>query len=534
MRIDHFIKKGIRTLRTQGVTIAMVLAAEKIRLVVRNHQIRNCGPSFVSANRQESQKSFVFDKKITVSLLTPLYNTPEYFLKDMIESVLAQTYPYWELCMADGSDEAHAYIGDVCREYARMYDCIRYEKLPCNLGISGNTNACVQLAHGEYFGILDHDDILHPCALYETVEAVLEHDADFVYTDEAKFDRSPDKPFDPHCKPEFTMHELCSHNFICHFNIFSRELYVAAGPYESTFDGSQDHDMALRLTEKAHCIVHVPQILYFWRVHSGSVAAGIEAKSYAVEAGKKAVLAHVHRSGENGTVESIPPFASMYRVRYVLKGHPLVSILLHGQAGAASIPSLWEKTAYPQFEILRLELDGERTEMDTDHTFTQMPGESRANLFNRVARVAKGEYLLLLDASARPLSQDWIEEMLMFAQKHDVGAVGAKLYSRAGRILYAGIDAAPGEAPSAVWRYLGVSRHSYGYNAELAFARGTDAVDARCLLCKRVDYLEAGGFREETDFADVDFCLRQKKKGLVCVWTPFAQICCENRRFQWI
>ena len=248
--------------------------------------------SMPTAQEIEVQKNTNFDKDITFSILVPLYNTPEQFLREMIDSVVAQTYGKWELCLADGSDSEHAYVETVVKSYNDPR--IKYERLSENLGISGNTNKCFEMATGDYIGLFDHDDILHPTALFEYMKVICGEDADYVYCDETTFSgRSIDHMITLHFKPDFAPDNLRANNYICHFSVFSKELVKECGTFRPEFDGSQDHDMILRLTRKARHIVHVPKILYYWRSHAGSVASDINAKSYAIDAAKNAVAAHL-------------------------------------------------------------------------------------------------------------------------------------------------------------------------------------------------------------------------------------------------
>ncbi|HCM92081.1 MAG TPA: glycosyltransferase, partial [Lachnospiraceae bacterium] len=218
---------------------------------------------------RKAQEGTKFSEDIMFSILVPLYNTPDGFLRQMIDSVRNQTYKNWELCLADGSDDDHKGVGDICREYARDDKRIRYKKLDENLGISGNTNKCLEMATGSYIGLFDHDDILHPSALYEYMKVICNEDggkADYIYCDEATFkDDNIDNMITLHFKPDFAIDNLRANNYICHFSVFSRELVDNTGLFRSQFDGSQDHDLILRLTHNAKKIVHVPKILYYWR-----------------------------------------------------------------------------------------------------------------------------------------------------------------------------------------------------------------------------------------------------------------------------
>ena len=259
---------------------------------------------------------------IKFSIVVPLYNTPEKFLHEMIDSVLAQTYENWELCMADGSNSSFE-VERICLEYSIKDDRIKYRKLVRNLGISGNSNACIDMADGDYICLLDHDDILHSSALFEVFREIIQKNADFVYTDEAVFE-SPNikKITAKHFKPDFAPDNLRANNYICHFTVFSSKLMEKAGKFRSAFDGSQDHDLILRLTANARNIVHIPKILYYWRAHPNSVADDISHKDYAAVRGADAVRESIQKIGYNAKVESSTVFPAIYRIRYEIKGYP--------------------------------------------------------------------------------------------------------------------------------------------------------------------------------------------------------------------
>ena len=297
----------------------------------------------------DRQRAYEFQRKVKFSIITPLYNTPAGYLTELIGSLQRQTYGNWELCLADGSDRAHSYVGEICRKYQKEDTRIRYKALEKNGGISENTNACLKLATGEYYGLLDHDDVLHPAALFEVMSVIEKTEADFVYTDEVKFSGDIEQIQSPaafNFKPDFGKYDLRSHNFICHFTVFHKDLLEGETRlYRSEFDGSQDHDMVLRLTEKARRIVHIPKVLYYWRLHSNSVSMDLSSKNYAVDAALRAVSAQLARAGESGTVRSNLPFLTIYRIRYEIEGQPLVSVVLHHAKHVSEIKRAVEEVA---------------------------------------------------------------------------------------------------------------------------------------------------------------------------------------------
>ena len=260
------MKKGSASLVQTGFRVTLSRVLYKLRF--RPGKVARKLFSTYSEDELQAQREHLFSQSIKFSILVPLYNTPTVFLEEMIHSVQAQTYPNWELCLADGSDAAHSEVGECVQALASSDARIKYQKLSENLGISGNTNACIEMASGDYISLFDHDDVLHPAALYETMEAICTQGADFIYTDEATFE-SPNlrKIISVHFKPDFAPDNLRANNYICHFSSFSRKILEQAGPFRSAYDGSQDHDLVLRLTYHAAKIVHIPKVLYLSLIH---------------------------------------------------------------------------------------------------------------------------------------------------------------------------------------------------------------------------------------------------------------------------
>ncbi|MCR5268564.1 MAG: glycosyltransferase family 2 protein [Lachnospiraceae bacterium] len=488
------------------------------------------------------QKETVFDKDITFSILVPLYNTPERFLREMIESVLAQTFAKWELCLADGSDAAHEEVGRICLAYQKDDPRIKYRKLSENMGISNNTNACFEMATGEYIGLFDHDDLLHPCVLYEYMKVICEQDADYIYCDETTFKgNSIDHMITLHFKPDFAIDNLRANNFICHFSVFDRDLLSKAGLFRPEFDGSQDHDMIFRLTAAAKKIVHVPKILYYWRSHAGSVAADINAKTYAIDAAKGAVAAHLTACGFSGfRIESTRAFETIFRIRYRLTEKPLVSILIpnkdHVEDLRRCIHSITERSSYPDYEIIVMENNS--TEEETFAYYEQIRQHpairveeyrgdfNYAKINNFGASKAKGKYLILLNNDTEVITRNWIEELLMFAQREDVGAVGCMLYYEDYSIQHAGIVLGLGAHRTAGHTHYRMNKENLGYMGRLCYAQDVSAVTGACMMVEKSLYDAVSGLSEEFAVAlnDVDFCLKLREKGYLNVFTPFAEL----------
>lgn len=530
--------------------VARKLNAKRIERKARARYGTAGFPSEQEAERQRQEK---FDRDIRFSILMPLYNTPERFLRQAIESVTAQTYGNWELCMADGSDEAHGYVEAVCREYQEkdrkrqdgtsLRDRIVYQKLEKNQGISGNTNVCLSLASGQYIALFDHDDILHPGALYEYMKVICEGNADYIYCDETTFkgNRTIDHMLTLHFKPDFAPDNLRANNYICHFSAFARELLDGTELFRSEFDGSQDHDMILRLTARARCVAHVPKLLYYWRSHAGSVAADINAKSYAIEAAKGAVAAHLTAQGfRNFEITSTKAFETIFRIKYEVIGRPKISVVIPNKDHLADLrrclTSILEKTTYDNYEIIIVENNSVTDDIFAYYQKIQenpavrvvaYEGDfnySKVNNFG--VSHATGEYVLLLNNDTEVISLDWMEELLMYAQREDVGAVGAKLYYEDRTIQHAGVVLGLGAHRTAGHSHYRVSSNNLGYMGRLCYAQDVTAVTGACLMVKKSLYESAGGLDEDfvISLNDVDFCLKLRQRGLLNVFTPFAEL----------
>ncbi len=496
--------------------------------------------SMPDAEEIKRQRDTVFERKILFSILVPLYNTPEQFLREMIDSVVAQTYTDWELCLADGSDDEHAYVKTIVSSYNDPR--IRYEKLTENLGISGNTNKCFDMAKGDYIGLFDHDDILHPTALYEYMKVICAEDADYIYCDETTFSgKSIDHMITLHFKPDFAPDNLRANNYICHFSVFAKELVKKCGTFRTEFDGSQDHDMILRLTREAKHISHVPKILYYWRSHAGSVASDINAKTYAIDAAKGAVAAHLTACGfKDFKIESSRAFETIFRIRYALTAHPLISIIIpnkdHTEDLRRCIESITDLTSYDNYEIIVVENNSETDEIREYYRSLKMHPKVRVEEYegqfnyskinNFGAGFAKGEYLLLLNNDTEVITRNWIEELLMYAQRDDVGAVGCMLYYPDYTIQHAGIVLGMGAHRTAGHSHYKMAKENLGYMGRLCYAQNVSAVTGACLMVRKALFDEVGGLSGDLAIAlnDVDLCLKLRQKGLLNVFTPFAQL----------
>ena len=537
----HFAIRQVDRVKNCG-SIGGVVVKMKYKANERKAMKHYGTESFPSEEERKRQEETVFPDMVKISILTPLWNTPENFLRDMIGSVQKQTYGNWELCLADGSDEAHAYVGEICRELAEKDERIRYRKLEKNEGIAGNTNQCLTMATGEYIGLFDHDDMLHPCVLFEYVKAINEKNADYVYCDEATFKNGDiNQMITMHFKPDYAIDNLRANNYICHFSVFSRKLLDGTELFRTKFDGSQDHDMILRLTDKAEHVVHVPKLLYYWRLHAGSVASGIEAKPYAIESARGAVADHLRKHGfEHFTITSTRAFETIFKITYEIIGDPKISIIIpnkdHVEDLRRCVTSIIEKSTYDNYEIVIVENNSETKEIFSYYeelknnpsikivTFKGAFNYSAVNNFGVGA--ATGDYVLLLNNDTQVITVNWLEELLMYAQREDVGAVGGKLYYADKTIQHAGVVIGLGAHRTAGHTHYRQKRENLGYMGRLCYAQDVSAVTGACLLVKKKLYEEAGGLDEgfAVSLNDVDFCLKLRQLGYLNVFTPFAEL----------
>ena len=537
----HFYEKTRDRLTRYG-SIPGLMRKVRSKLQERKNMKRHGTASFPTPEEAKKQRETVFENKVKFSILVPLYNTPEKFLTDMLDSVKYQTYGNWELCLADGSDHEHAYVGEICKKYAKEDERIVYHVLDHNYGISGNTNECLKLATGDYIGLFDHDDILHPATLFEYTKAINETGADYIYCDEITFEGdSIDHMIVLHFKPDFAIDNLRGNNYICHFSAFSRELLDEAGLFRSEYDGSQDHDMILRLTTKAEKVCHVPKALYYWRSHKASVAQDINAKTYAIDAAKRAVHDHIQAVyGMDAKVESTRAFPTIFRIRYPILEKPLISIVIpnkdHMEDLSRCVESIVNKSTYPNYEIIVVENNSETKEIfdyykALEHNerirIVKYEGDfnySRINNFG--VSFANGKYVLLLNNDMKIITREWMEELLMYAQRPDVAAVGGKLYYADNSIQHAGIVIGLGAHRAAGHTHYKDDKMHLGYMGRLCYAQDVTAVTGACLLVGREQYDEVGGLDETFTISlnDVDFCLKIRAKGYLNIFTPFAEL----------
>ncbi|WP_455135989.1 glycosyltransferase family 2 protein [Thermophilibacter sp.] len=472
------------------------------------------------------------------SVVVPLYKTPLDLFDQMVDSVLRQSYSKWELVLVDASPDDEDLFTAArarCTNDAR----IKLVMLDGNRGISGNTWAGIERAVGDYVCFLDHDDLIAPEALFSYACTVTEHrKTDLIYSDEDIL--SPEGTLiNPFFKPDFSIDLLRNVNYINHFLCVRTSLLNELGPSIADVDGAQDHDLILRASERTRNIVHVPRVLYHWRMTETSTAADPSNKSYAVQAGIRTVQGHLDRMGIRATVSaSGHPFT--YRIAYAVpEPHPLVSIIIpskdHTDVLNTCVTSILERSTYDNYEILIIENNS--VKQDTFDYYEQLcttnpnrvrvvrwPNEfNYSKLMNFGEKNAQGDYLLLLNNDTEVITPSWIEEMLGICAREDVGAVGARLYYPDDTVQHAGVIV---NGPGASHLFKDLPRGNSGYYGMCDRVQDLSAVTAACLMTKRSAYEAAGGFNEDlvVSFNDVDFCLRIREQGLLVVYTPEAEL----------
>ena len=502
----------------------------------------------------ELQEKTKFKKRPKISIVVPLYNTNTDFFRELLYTVHCQTYKNWELILTDGSEEPLEEI----KKMVEIDKRIKYKFLGENKGISENTNCAIEMATGDYISLLDHDDMLDITALYEVVKVINENDeVDFIYSDEDKFHFIDEPMFAPHFKPDYAPDTLRANNYICHYSVFKKELLKEIGGFNSEFNGAQDFDIILRATEKAKKIVHISKVLYHWRVHKNSTSMTQDAKPYAILAGQKAVEAHLDRVGLKGKVYE-GANAGTYRIDYEVIGDPKVSILIPNKDGIDllenCVKSILEKTTYKNYEIVIIENNSENKEtfeyynkliQDSrikilnynKNTILNKDGEKElvssdiknrtgfnySKIINFGVKNSDGDFIIQLNNDTELLTPDWLEKMIGFCQREDVGAVGVKLYYPDETIQHAGIIVGCLQVAAHVFR--GLSKDEQGYFGRENLIQNMNAVTAACIMTKKSIYEEIGFMNEgfAVAFNDIDFCLKIRNTGKLIVYNPTVE-----------
>lgn len=476
-----------------------------------------------------------------ISVLLPVFNPPTEWLRECLDSVLAQHYPHWQLCIADDASsngEVHRMLADYADHDSRIQVIYR----PGNGHICAASNSALALAQGEFVALLDHDDRLSPHALFHVAEALHRHpEAGLLYSDEDKLNADGER-FDPHFKPKWNPDLLLAQNYISHLGVYRTDLVHKVGGFREGFEGSQDHDLVLRVTAhlSSEQIVHIPHVLYHWRAGEGSTALQSGEKDYTSEAGLKAVRDHLEQWVPDAKVH-MGHFPNTYRVFWPLPERaPLVSLLIPTRDRVEilkpCVDAILERTDYPNLEVLILDNQSTCTET-LSYMKTVSDRDSRVRILqwdepfnysainNFGALYAKGDILGLVNNDIEPINSDWLEEMVRQACRPEIGCVGAKLYYPNDTLQHAGVILGIGGVAGHAHKYF--SRHASGYFTRLHLAHNFSAVTGACLLVRKVVFEEVGGLNEEhlaVAFNDVDLCLKVREAGYRNLWTPYAEL----------
>ena len=551
LRLSHvdsrFIQlalKGLEYCQENGIKNTLHRIQKKIKIKKKDSYEKWRKENVLTKQQIEKQKEYVMNIKNgpKFSIVVPLYQTSEKYLCELMDSILNQTYPEWELCLADGSGKDYEKLESLVGRYQKKDRRIHYQKLENNLGISGNTNAAIQMATGDYIVLADHDDVLTLDALYECAVRIMDgrttkDEVDVLYSDEDKIDMDSKKYFEPNFKPDFSIDYLCSMNYICHLFVVKKELLKQIGLFRSDYDGAQDHDFILRCVEVAKRICHIPRILYHWRSHPSSTAVNPESKMYAFEAGKKAVQAHYDRVGIPASV-SHGQFYGMYKTTYHWDEKPLISIVIpnkdHVEDLKVCMQSIEQHSSYRNYEFIVVENNSveEETfayykELEKKENVTVLyysGGFNFSKINNFGVKAARGEYILLLNNDTEIINPECIDEMLGYCMRKDVGIVGARLYYKDDTIQHAGVVL--GFGGIAGHTFIEASRYDSGYMNRIICAQNYSAVTAACMMVKKSVFEQVGGLTEElaVAFNDIDFCMKVRKAGYLVVYNPAVEL----------
>ncbi len=468
----------------------------------------------------------------TISIVVPVYNTPAELINAFVNSVRAQYYENWELCICnDGSSAMH--VRPLLDEWSERDSRIKVVHSGKNEGISSASNRALGLAAGEYVGLLDHDDELSPNALYENVKLLQSHpEADMIYSDEDKLNARGQR-IDPFFKPDWSPEYMLSCMYTCHFGVYRKRLLNEIGGFRVGFEGSQDYDLVLRVSEKTDKIFHIPKVLYHWRIVAGSAAGSSGAKPYAYVAARKALREHLNRRRVRAEVAD-GKWLGHYSIRFKLENIEPVSVIIPTKDKVrllrSCIQSIEKETSYPNYEIIIV--DNQSSRAETKQYFSTLRHRivtmeepfNFSRLINRGAAESRAKYLLFLNNDTQVISADWIETMAGLCQQHDIGIVGGKLLYPGDRIQHAGITlGVAGIAGHAFRRFVRDTFHHFGAACDL---RNCSAVTGACMMVRKEVFDQVGGFDESLPIAynDVDFCLRVRQAGYRIVYTPAAEL----------
>ena len=522
-------RKFLKESKAQYVNTKKSLVWLKKKLTRNEYADYDTWLRIMRVSRQElfAQRKTKFSYAPKFSVVVPLYHTPAKFLKDLVRSMMYQSYANWELCLVNASPE-DVHLTSLLENWAMRDKRIRVIRLEKNLGIAQNTNAGIEASTGEFIAFLDHDDFLEPDALFCYVDALnKDKTIDVFYSDEDKTDEYAAHYFYPHFKSDFNIDLLHANNYMCHFLAVRKSLVL-----NEKFDGAQDYDFVLRLTENTKKIYHCPRILYHWRCSNQSTAASQGNKMYAIHAGKAALNAHYKRIGWNARAQE-GAVDGWYQTKFTLKEEPLVSILIpnkdHTDDLDVCLNSFFGRADYQNYEFIIIENNSvlpetfayyEKIEKEHDNVKVVYweAGFNYSAINNFGFKFAKGDYIMLLNNDVELITPDIFQSMLGFCMRPEVGIVGAKLLYNDHTVQHAGVLVGAGGLADHVFK--GIHEDDPGYMGRAISSQDVSAVTAACLLVKRSVYEEVGGLEEEFQvaFNDVDFCLKVRKAGYLIVY----------------
>ena len=527
-------RKFLKESKAQYVSTKKSLIWLKKKLTGNEYADYDTWLRIMRVSRQElfEQRKTKFSYAPKFSVVVPLYHTPAKFLKDLVRSMMYQSYANWELCLVNASPE-DVHLTSLLENWAMRDKRIRVIRLEKNLGIAQNTNAGIAASKGEFIAFLDHDDFLEPDALFCYADALnKDKTIDVFYSDEDKTDEYAAHYFYPHFKSDFNIDLLHANNYMCHFLAVRKSLVDTVGGLNEKFDGAQDYDFVLRLTENTKKIYHCPRILYHWRCSNQSTAANQGNKMYAIHAGKAALNAHYKRIGWNARAQE-GAVDGWYQTKFTLKEEPLVSILIpnkdHTDDLDVCLNSFFERADYQNYEFIIIENNSvlpetfayyEKIEKEHDNVKVVYweAGFNYSAINNFGFKFAKGDYIMLLNNDVELITPDIFQSMLGFCMRPEVGIVGAKLLYNDHTVQHAGVLVGAGGLADHVFK--GIHEDDPGYMGRAISSQDVSAVTAACLLVKRSVYEEVGGLEDEFQvaFNDVDFCLKVRKAGYLIVY----------------
>ena len=527
-------RKFLKESKAQYVSTKKSLIWLKKKLTRKEYADYDTWLRIMRVSRQElfAQRKTKFSYAPKFSVVVPLYHTPAKFLKDLVRSMMYQSYANWELCLVNASPE-DVHLTSLLENWAMRDKRIRVIRLEKNLGIAQNTNAGIAASTGEFIAFLDHDDFLEPDALFCYADALnKDKTIDVFYSDEDKTDEYAAHYFYPHFKSDFNIDLLHANNYMCHFLAVRKSLVDTVGGLNEKFDGAQDYDFVLRLTEHTKKIYHCPRILYHWRCSNQSTAANQGNKMYAIHAGKAALNAHYKRLGWNARAQE-GAVDGWYQTKFTLKEEPLVSILIpnkdHTDDLDVCLNSFFERADYQNYEFIIIENNSvlpetfayyEKIEKEHDNVKVVYweAGFNYSAINNFGFKFAKGDYIMLLNNDVELITPDIFQSMLGFCMRPEVGIVGAKLLYNDHTVQHAGVLVGAGGLADHVFK--GIHEDDPGYMGRAISSQDVSAVTAACLLVKRSVYEEVGGLEDEFQvaFNDVDFCLKVRKAGYLIVY----------------